>query len=193
MQVCVEAVYDALEITYQFEDIAAGVTEAEIEHFSYLACLLSVYKGEPPASWGYRFTSTSFASPYSISLRDAKSVLLSSGLISKGTEGLVLTEDGHRVRSEHSRLTRFYKRLEYLNAACGSAILMPLPIVSDSIRLEPELRGAIELSSKRELLGEGGSAALLDHFKLIEESLQGDENLLVPAVVWLEFMASKAL
>ncbi|MFE4412339.1 hypothetical protein [Streptomyces sp. NPDC056821] len=185
-----DAVYDTLSISKELSAVSGGATEGEISLFAYLSCLLSVYKGNAPADWGYRFSATHAASPYSDELSSAVRELSLSGLLVTGESGLQPTDRGTDELNAYSSLVRFVSRRPYLEGACGSTLLMPLPRVGESISAEPSLRRALELSSKRELLGDGGREDLLEHFKAVEEAVPEAEDLLIPAIVWLEYLAS---
>lgn len=185
-----DAVFDTLTITKELSVVSGGATEGEISLFAYLSCLLSVYKGNPPSEWGYQFSATHSAAPYSESLSSAVQELQIPSLLVPSPSGLQLSDRGTEEWHQYASLGRFQARMPYLSGACGSTLIMPLPAVGESISAEPSLRRAIELSSKRELLGEGGRETLLEHFRAVSEAVPEADDLMIPAVVWLEYLST---
>jgi hypothetical protein len=189
MTVSPEAMFDCLSICRGIESIAGGAGESEIANFGYLGCLLSVYRGIPPSEWGYSFAATKAAAPYSDDLRDAIEGLRLSGLLDEGPNGFSLTARGEAQLAGLSKLRRFSQRRVYLDAACHSATAIPLPLVTSSLSAEPQLRQALKLSSLRPLLDEAGRHAVLAHFAALSDAVPNAEDLFVPAVVWLSYLA----
>ncbi|MFF3911667.1 hypothetical protein ACFYZJ_38385 [Streptomyces sp. NPDC001848] len=185
-----DAVFDTLTITKELSVVSGGATEGEISLFAYLSCLLSVYEGNPPSEWGYQFSATHTAAPYSESLASAVDELKISSLLVQSSSGLQLSNGGLEEWNQYASLGRFQARMPYLTGACGSTLLMPLPAVGESISAEPSLRRALELSSKRELLGEGGRETLMEHFRAVSEAVPEADDLMIPAVVWLEYLST---
>ena len=184
-----EAVYDSLFIANKLEIVSGGAADSEISNFAYLACLLSVYKGHPPSEWGYRFAATSSAAPFSPDLADAVEALLMAGLLVDSQEGVKATPTGRGELAGMGALRRLLWRSQYLEAACGSALALPLPLVGESLAKEPQLRSALALSSSRPLLDEAGSRAIISHFAVLADAVPDASSLLVPAVVWLGFLS----
>jgi hypothetical protein len=184
-----EATFDCLSICGELGRIAGGAGESEIANFGYLACLLSVYRGVPPSDWGYSFAATRVAAPYSEDLTKALESCRLSGLIEQGPDGFALSERGSAELVGLSQLRRFGARRSYLDAACQSATAIPLPLVTESLSAEPQLRQALRLSSLRPLLDDAGRHAVLAHFAALSEAVPEADDLFVPAVVWLAYLA----
>lgn len=187
-----EAVFDCLLICRELEPLAGGAGESEIASLGYLGCLLAVYRGMPPADWGYSFAATRSAAPYSYSLADAIEGLKESGHIVASDLGLRLTTDGVTELSALAGLHRFRERQNYVDAACRSASAIPLPLVTESLTSEPQLYQALRLSSSRPLLDEAGRHAVMAHFRALAEALPGITDLFVPAVVWMTYLAKRS-
>jgi hypothetical protein len=184
-----EAVIDCLYICHALGDITGGAGEVEIVNLGYLACLLAVYDGMPPSEWGYSFAATKSLSPFSYSLADATQGLQQSGLIEDTSAGFRPTDQGERELAVLSRLRRFHSRLGYITAACQSITAIPLPLVTGSLAAEPQLLRAQELDSSRALLDDTGRRALMSHFAALSAAVPRTEDLFVPAVVWLTYLA----
>ena len=184
-----EAAFDVMFIADALTEVAGGATDHEIALFSYLSCLLSVYRGRPPADWGYRFTATRLEAPYSDALSTAVKHLQAMGLLHGDKNGVHVTDRGKRELSLLSQLRRFASRTPYLSAACNSALAIPLPMVGTSLSAEPQLSRAIALSSTRPLLDEVGARAIHGHFAALSRALPDSSDLFVSAVVWLSYLA----
>jgi hypothetical protein len=184
-----EAMFDCLSICFELEPIAGGAGKGEIANFGYLGCIISFYTRAPQREWGYSFAATKSAAPYSDDLADAVDRLCLSGLLYEGSHGYSLTPRGKNGLATLSRLSRFKGRKAYIDAACQSATAIPLPLVTESLSAEPQLRKALRLSSLRPLLDEAGRHAVLAHFGALAEAVPDSEDLFVPAVVWLAYLA----
>lgn len=184
-----EAIFDCLSIANELGPIAGGAGESEIANFGYLSCLLSVYRGVAPSDWGYGFAATKAAAPYSEDLSDAIESCRLSGLLEEGPNGFTLSARGLQELVGLSELKRFRSRRAYLHAACQSAIAIPLPLVTESLSAEPQLRQALRLSSLRPLLDEAGRHVVLSHFAALSQAVPEAQDLFVPAVVWLAYLA----
>jgi hypothetical protein len=184
-----EATFDCLSIIDELVQIAGGAGESEIANFGYLSCLLSVYRGAPPSDWGYGFAATKVAAPYSEDLSEALETCRLSGLVDEGASGFSLSSRGLAELEGLSGLRRFSPRRSYLRAACQSATAIPLPLVTESLSAEPQLRQALRLASQRPLLDEAGRHVVLSHFSALAQAVPAAEDLFVPAVVWLAYLA----
>ncbi|MGA5431943.1 hypothetical protein ACPCIZ_04325 [Streptomyces cellulosae] len=185
-----EATFDTLVVCNELQQVTKGATENEIHLFSYLACLLFVYKGSPPSEWRYQFVATTSVAPFSVEISNAVSELCRIGYLEEGTQGLQITDVGKNELESFSGLSILARRKEYLEGACGSTLVLPLPTVTESLSAEPQLHKALELSSTRPLLDEAGREAILDHFEALSRAVPEASDLMVPAVVWLEYLAS---
>lgn len=185
-----EATFDALAITRDLQRLTRGATHSEIALFSYLSCLLFVYKGSPASEWGYRFSATQSYAPYSEELSSGIGLLLRSGLFLETSDGFTVTPAGEAELSGMASLKRFDARIMFIRAATGSALAIPLPQVGASLTAEPQLQRALELSSTRPLLDDAGAEALHDHFAALAEAVPERSDLLTPAVVWLSYLGS---
>ena len=188
-RICPEAIFDCMSICDSLEEIAGGAGELEIVLLSYLACLLSVYSGSPPSEWGYDFAATPSSAPFSSELSAAIRELQTLGLLENTADGIRLTERGKREARVLGNLRRFDHRRICLEAACKSANAIPLPLVTESITAEPQLRRARELESSRSLLDEVGRHAVMEHFRALNEAVPQAADLFVPAVVWLTYLS----
>src|SRR5215475_4315962 len=122
-----EAYFDCLAICRELGKITGGAGELEIVSLSYLSCLLAAYDGQPPSDWGYDFAATKDISPYSAAIASTLQLLVRSGVVDEDEAGLTLTERGLAEAAALWQMSRFAGRHIYIDAACRSAIAMPLP------------------------------------------------------------------
>lgn len=188
------AAFDALAICRDLSRSAGGATASEVQVLAYLACLLSIYDGHDADRWGYSFAATPAGSPYARQLAQATDRIRAVGwLVDRGP--VVVVSDTGAV--EFDALAAFPSnrpRLRYLDAATAAATLLPLPAVADALAYEPQLRRALEyLGGLDELLDDEGLRLVRPHFAAVAEALEaasaGQGGLLVPAVVWLSYLA----
>jgi len=185
------AFFDCLALGARLQQFLGSSAPAEFHLFSYLACLLSLYRGKPASAWGYGFAGTPSGSPFSPELESAKDLILRAGYgISEETGYLRLSRRG---LDEFRVLRRFgtnRSRDVFLVGACSSILALPVGIVRAAVGNSPELRVVAYLRSARPLLSQSAVDALYDDFQSLHEEI-GTEiaDLMIPAVIWLRYMA----
>jgi hypothetical protein len=193
MSLRIAAAFDALAVTSALTATAGGAAVSEIHVFAYFACLLGVYEGKTPDEWQYAFTATPAGAPYAHILGEEIDRLRAAGRLLEAGDVLVLSTVGER---EHETLQQFgslVERSRYISAACATTHLRPLPSVADALSYEPQLQDALSLSGSRELLSTAGQLLLAPHFaglrEVLAELAPKSEDLLVPASLWLSYLA----
>ncbi|WP_291087020.1 hypothetical protein [Flavobacterium sp. BFFFF1] len=187
-----EAVFDMLYIGNKLQFKIEDFSLSEINFFSYLSCLLSLYDGKMIDNWEYGFIKSSLGSPISTDLDKALNALCSNGSLckSEGVDGYYnLLPNGEKMLELYSTLYKFSWRIPYLEASCKSLSLMPFGIVKDAISNEPVLKSANNTVNRRSLLEESNPAtkSLHNQFSLLKVALEDKfSDLLIPAVVWIE-------
>ena len=186
-----EATFDTLYIGSRIEQRLDDFSHSEIHFLSYLACLLSLYDGNPLFYWKYSFVKTKLGSPYSNDIKRALDFLKSSFSFDQSTEGYFkLTEKGRKNIEFYLELHIIKQRLKYLDAACQSITLMPVGLINKAIQKDPIISSARISKSNKFLLEEASPAlhSLYEQFELIREALkEGNyKELLIPAVIWIE-------
>ena len=190
-----ESIFDTLYIGSKVESKIEDFSQYEVQFFSYLSCLLSLYEGNPLSFWEYSFVKTLMGSPFSLDIQEAWIFLQSKSSIEETTEGYVkLTEKGRLEIQFYLTLHSFKQRAKYLDTACKSLSLIPMSYIKEAIYNEPVLKSARSFTRKF-LLDETSPATqvLYAQFGMLKEALKEDdyENLLIPAVVWLESLKAK--
>lgn len=192
-----EAIYDTIYIGNQLEKKLTDFSQYEIQLFSYLSCLLSLYDGNPIAYWGYGFIKNELGSPFSIDLNESIETLIGRGSLTSSNDSFLKLGDlGKSDITSLSMFPSYQKRLKYLEPACQSIKLLPYGIVKDSIIREPVLKYANSHKNKRLLTDEESPAfsLLYEQFEMLREALENKyQNLIIPAVVWLEYLAENKI
>lgn len=168
-----------------------AITLSELTYFAYLACLLSVYSGEPSGRWGYTFAATTSMSPFSEPLSSAVDTLSGASRIDAQMRGLSIADAGREELRRFTSQHLFKDRVRYLKAACNSSLAVPLPIVGAALSNEPELHAALSISATRELLDdEAGPRALHRHFERLAEEIPDRTDLFLAAVTWISQLST---
>jgi hypothetical protein len=174
------------------DDALEGLTAAEIHLLAYLACLLSLYDGRPVSDWQYSFVKSSWGSPYASAIDHSVNSLSQAGL-AKVSEIIRITDEGAefvnflQLQSEHSW------RVPFLKGATASALSIPAGVIRSGLYEEPGLRIESIHRGPRHLLEEQGLPALHRHFAALHEVLGLEHrDLMIPAVVWIRYLAEAA-
>lgn len=188
------ACYDTLSVISRTQQVIGNAMAGEVHLLAYLACLLSMYRGWAASDWAYGFIRSPYGAPYSSDIDAAVESMQANGWIEEAGQHLTLTSAGERILETLSQLGQNGPRKEPLDAACASILSVPMGIVGAAVSMEPELRNADELSLVRTLLDGPGVPVLHDQFAAITEVLGTDvADLMVPAVVWLNYLFRIAL
>jgi len=188
-----ESYYDALAICAHLDQILDSVAPSEVYIFAYLSCLLSVYRKQPVTDWGYRFGTIEDGYPYSADLAQSIEDLVRAGYLQQNIEDgyLHVTPSGEKELEWLQNLGNNAKREEYITGACYSALSLPLGVIRDAIDESRDLHAARALSSTRHIPSSSGMQDIHDQFDILSRSVGVDiEDLMIPAVVWLQFMSS---
>ncbi|WP_126245013.1 hypothetical protein [Chitinophaga rhizosphaerae] len=188
-------IFDSLYVGAKLQEKLGDFSSYEVQLFGYLSCLLSLYNGNPISNWGYAFIKNDLGSPYSKILDESLEALLIKGDMEKDEGGFMkLSDTGHVLLNNYSSFPSNRNRITSLEAACKSIQLLPYGVVKDSISKEPIMNYANQHTNKRLLSDQDGPAfsILYDQFEMLKNALGGSrDNLVVPAVVWLEYLAEK--
>lgn len=182
------ASFDFLFITGKLCARFGTATSGEIHLFSYLACLLSLFRGQPVADWGYSFAGLDSGSPFSAELQAARPGLELAGLIVGKAGSITITPQGERELEFLSALHHFGSRKSYLTAALESLLSFPVGMVRNALSMEPGLRPAIKVGGTRPLLEETALGQLHEHFEALYSVLGESHDLFVPSTVWLTYL-----
>ena len=184
------AYYDALAITSKLSPPFQKVAVSEVHLFAYLACLLSLYRGWPASDWGYDFVATENGSPFSTEIEHIIPVLVREALIEEEDRYLSIGTDGRSEYLELGKLSENDRREEFLSGACSSVLAVPLGIIRSAVLTDHDMKLATQFGDTRKLLSEAAVSDLHNAFATLSEEIGIHVNdLMVPAVVWLNYLS----
>lgn len=186
------AYFDTLSLSIRLQVALDQIAQLEIHLFSYLACLLSLYRGQSASEWQYDFAVTKQQPyPYSPDLDLAVRQLIRSGKLEE-QDGYVTPDDSAKEDHEFlSKLSLYSSREEYLDGACSSLLVLPVGRIGSALNRDPDIQGAIALGQNRRLLTESGLDNLHRQFAALSTTLGvGVEDLMIPATVWLTYLST---
>src|ERR1700679_3636110 len=111
--------YAAFDTLYILAALGTNVKRpviAEIHVFAYLAALLSLYRGQPVADWGYGFAGTREGSPFSPEINEAIRALTSAGFLRSNERKIEITDSGMAELSILRDFSQNKERMAYLEA-----------------------------------------------------------------------------
>ncbi|MCP4610371.1 MAG: hypothetical protein GY845_16795 [Planctomycetes bacterium] len=180
---------DSLSIINHLQEQLDSVAIAEVHLFSYLACLLSLYKGQSVSEWGYDFAITRYAYPYSPALNESIDLLIATGKIVDDEHYLRSLEAGRKQHELLLTLSTNSEREPFIKGACASALAWSVGSIH-SVLFQKADGNAIALKQSRALLTESGLETLYEQFAMLSSAIGVEvENLMVPAVVWLTYLS----
>lgn len=184
--------YDALSICVHLDPVLDSIAPSEIYLFAYLACLLALYRDQPVADWGYEFGAIDAGYPYSPTLDESIKDLVNSGRLQQGADGyLHVTTEGEKEFGWLLTLSVNFSREECIAGACDSALSLPLGVIKGALDESRDIHSARTLSYARLLPSDAGRQEIHDQFDVLSQAVGIDvEDLMVPAVVWLQFLAT---
>ncbi len=184
------AYFDSLSISHRLQGNLGNVVVAEIYLFSYLACILSLYRMHPVSDWQYTFSITEYGFPYSVDLDAATKILGETGNLSKEGSYLKVTEHGRTEYEILRSLSQNAERESFIDGACSSLLALPVGVIRDALSREAEIKGAISLTQSRILLADSWIDILYDEFTAISSTIGIEiKDLMVPSVVWLTYLS----
>lgn len=193
----IAATYDALLIT---ERLGRHNPPARIDvhTFAYLACLMSVFSGQPAFEWGYSFSAVPPTLPFSPLLDRAIEQLSESNYVTSASQidsadlaEFTLTDAGRVELDFLSSLHLLSPRIQFLESATSSAVFTSSAAVVNSLANESQLATAMKLNSSRQLLSETSIARLYREFDALSKAIGRDDvNLIVPASMYVTYLQS---
>ncbi|GAB5476319.1 MAG: hypothetical protein Mars2KO_44180 [Maribacter sp.] len=184
--------YDCLSLVFKLEKVLGDVAEEELQMFSYLSCLLSLYDGKSLAFWNYSFIKTTLGAPFSSTLMEAVKYLLDIGSLNSEGGYLRITDFGKSQLEILMDLDLNLNREKYLDAAVKCIEYSPYSVVKEALFKEPILHDSFGLDSRKTLIDKEDFSLgqLYDQFNHLHNALQGkySDHLVVPAMTWLSFL-----
>ena len=186
------AYFDTLAICSYLQKSLEKVSFVEIHLFSYLACLLSLYKGQSVSDWDYDFAIIKEQGyPYSSDLDNAIHELIRKGNLIEKDLYIELTDWGQNAYDSFKEFSLYSIRGPFIDGACSSLLALPVGSIRHAIYQQPYIKGAITLSQSRSLLtdADAGLDALYEQFSALSKAISINvEDLMVPSVVWITYL-----
>ncbi|GAA4437334.1 hypothetical protein GCM10023091_16400 [Ravibacter arvi] len=190
-----EAIIDTLFIGERLQSKIGDFSLSEIQFFSYLGCLLSLYDGQTATKWNYSFIKSSLGSPYSADILNGIEILLSNeSIIETDRDYYKITEKGKSNLNFYVTLELLNWRCKYLNIACHSLSVFPYGVIKEAIINDPVVVSARSSPINKLLLDDSNPATgvLYTQFALLKIALSDQyESLMAPALVWIESLRKK--
>lgn len=186
-----EALYDCFSIIRNLEKAMNGISEGEVNLYSYLACLLGLFVGNPSSLWGYGFANTEYGAPYSKELMEALKTLELRGDIIKRHKIYYTTQQGLDIWKAFDMLSQFSEREPFLKAATDSVLALPTSTVRYALYNEPSMKSASLKHKASNLLGSVVTDLLHDQFGALKQVLGDARDLFIPATVWMSYLAEE--
>jgi hypothetical protein len=188
-----EAIYDILFLGVELQRKLGDFSQSEVHFLAYFACLMSFYDDNSHGQWNYSFIKNELGSPFSAEIQTSFDALIGEGSIEDITgsgEYFTVSDEGRDLLNFlQNEVTMNSWRTEYLSVACEVLGLLPIGQIREAIKKDPVLQSASFSRVRKNLLEDSNPATqvLLEKFSLLKKAL-GDypQNLLMPAIVWLE-------
>jgi hypothetical protein len=163
-----------------------GFSTGELHLFSYLACLLWLYNGQPQADWGYAYVGTELGAPFSVDVHNVTKSLLQWGYFTQAENRMEMSEISRQQLAELSTQQLYENRLPCLKAAGASTLAFSIGTVREAMGQEPQLHRAKAVPLSRGLLEDAGLDELYSQFAILREALGNEPtDLRSSAVAWL--------
>lgn len=186
MQLNPDATFDCLFMADRLMSDAGTFTGPELHLFSYLACLLWLYRRRALSDWGYSFVGTELGAPFSLEIDTALRELRDRGYVVAVGDRLRIVETAEHEFKDFRGLALNSERVECLHAAYSSTSAYSVGIVGSALSQEPELRRSRAVPNNRPLLESAARGRLYEQFDALRGALNQEHiDLRVPAVVWL--------
>jgi len=183
-----ESYYDCLITMSSLPDSLSPVSFIELHLFSYLGCVLALFKGNSVSEWGYHYSVTSGGFPYSDALTDSLDYLERRGFIEKDSAGLYVANK-KLIEIELNKLSYLKEiplRKEFIQTAINCALTFPTGSIRNAIQHSPGFALNVQIRQTNALLDSLDVELLYDEYKVISGLLGiGNKDLLSPAVIWL--------
>ncbi|GAB2800869.1 hypothetical protein GCM10027275_53620 [Rhabdobacter roseus] len=187
-QVIPEAFFDSLSLAHKLDNFLDGFKLEEIHLFSYFSSILFLYRGHRISDWHYKFTLDSMGYPFSTEINEATKRHIQNGIFEKRNSYFTISGRGTDEFIKFKSLSNFLKREEFLDAACTTSILVPYKQTERALLSDSEINKAKKLDNNSWL----DQSEIYQKFRdLSQEVGIVSDNLVVPAITWVNFLTEK--
>ena len=183
-----EAYGDCLAVIAMAPRSVLPISVIEMHLFTYLACILALFGGQPVAEWGYRFALTKEGFPFSPEFEEARNTVVDRGLLVVHPDATVSGNDAE-LQDEIKLLmglTNFSRRCEWIKTATECTLALPLGSIRYALESLPSISAATRLNQNHPLLQQTEIDQLYEEYAFVSGALEdGTADPLSPAVIWL--------
>lgn len=184
------AIFDSLYIVSQTCSQYAGISLSELNFLSYFACLLSLYKGNAVADWGYSFLKSEQGVPVAAALTESCDILMEADQLRKMGVCYSITQTGESRLQFLQTMEYIQSRVECLQAACDCLLTDSIVDILSLISHDSVIRDAHLHTLKCLNCEENSSLSILYHqFGLVRKAIGSRRNLFIPATSWLLYLS----
>lgn len=189
MQVNPSAIFDILFISNSLKRKYRDLNFNELNFLSYFACLMSLYEGNPVTEWGYTFYKNDYGAPISSAIIESVDVMTWNGELLNNDGYYGITEYGEANLKEYNDISMFVQRRKYLSAVCECLLTDTIVSLLSTLSREPVIEESM-IHAQKPLNTERNSALSLlhSHFAIIQEVVGIQQELYVPAYMWLQYL-----
>lgn len=183
-----EAYLDALVIMNDAPASVLPMSVNEMHLYSYLGCVLALFKGKPVADWGYPYAITSEGFPWSAELDQAREAQCASGLIEVDDRGMMRARPWELAAELDTVLSlgSWSERRPWLRAAVECALALPMGSIRHAVSRSPGVATPFLLGQRGRLLEPADTKLLYEEYAVVSQVLgAGAQDILSPAVIWL--------
>lgn len=184
-----KAYFDSLLIMDEIPQSMKPISFVEYHLFSYLSCVLSLFRGDSISNWGYNYTVTQYGFPFSNDLQNAINLITRKGFIFSDDNGL-FQPSNDLIKEELNNFS--YKssishRRSLISTALKCGLNIPSGAIRNAIKHSPGISLPSSLSQSASLLDDTDNISLIyDEYKVISDMIgKNNKDLLSPAVIWL--------
>lgn len=187
-QIKPEAIYDSLYIGHKLSTFLDAFQEREIHLFSYFSSILSLYSGNTPDFWNYKYIPFE-CYPFSDDLDLVIKNQIRNGWFEKITDGLncyyKLSAKGSGKLDDFNKLNIFKPRKKFLDASCTTSILIPYRDTIKALTRDPAISNATALESKTWLDQDFSSNRFTELSKAMGVPIN---DLTVTSLGWIQYL-----
>lgn len=184
MQINPKAIFDSLSVAHKLDDSIDGFEKDEIHLFAYFSAVLFGYKGYPMSEWSYQFVVGANGYPHSKDLSDSIERNILNGHFQMMGKFLTITGRGTDEFHKFSDLFPTYENREkYIEAACSTSVIIPYKETKEALLEDPNIIHNKNLGNEEWITF--NYAQLLEVTKEIGAPV---DNLLIPAITWIEVL-----
>jgi hypothetical protein len=183
------AYFDTLSLGERMSDLVEGFSRPELHLFTYAACLLSLYEGQPTADWEYEFASTDNGLPFSREVDESIDTGIGLGLLHGHGSLLVITKEGRYELDVLRQMEGNKARERYLAGAADALLVFNPGNIREAFNYDPAISYLKKGNRTDWLLTAPVVERLYGNFHQLRTALAYDaRDLSVPLVSWLQYL-----